>query len=214
MGSMMNEFPESQPTQSVESFNAIIKKVLNSASSLCDIEKVIDKRHEAEFQYCKLANLKAYQTTVGLPHLSSQFFFNIDAILNQFLMPLVLSWQKFQISQSFTYEGHLVSSLNEVSNVLLRLNIIDEPQITLASLLNVILLDDGTHLCTCLEIIMKAIETSTNITSFQITCTFQSLHHIQGSDLKTAINVALKTNSNHELITLLKDFIESKREKI
>jgi hypothetical protein len=149
-GSMMNEFPESQPymtrvlypnrnswakaytpfqfnagiqsTQSVESFNAIIKKALNSASSLCDIEKVIDKRHEAEFQYCKLANLKAYQTTVGLPHLSSQFFSNIDAVLNQFLTPLVLSWQKFQISQSFTYEGHLVSSLNEVSNVLLRLS--------------------------------------------------------------------------------------------
>ncbi|PKC50256.1 hypothetical protein RhiirA1_486928 [Rhizophagus irregularis] len=90
---MMNEFPESQPYMtrysSVESFNAIIKKALNSASSLCDIEKVIDKRHE--FQYCKLANLKAYQTTVGLPHLSSQFFSNIDAVLNQFLTPLVLS---------------------------------------------------------------------------------------------------------------------------
>ncbi|CAB4391133.1 unnamed protein product [Rhizophagus irregularis] len=150
MGSMMNEFLESQPymtrvlypnrnswakaytpfqfnagiqsTQSVELFNAIIKKALNSAISLCDIEKVIDKRHEAEFQYCKLANLKAYQTTVGLPHLSSQFFSNIDAVLNQFLTPLVLSWQKFQISQSFTYEGHLVSFLNEVSNVLLRLS--------------------------------------------------------------------------------------------
>ncbi|PKC50175.1 hypothetical protein RhiirA1_487149 [Rhizophagus irregularis] len=85
---MMNEFPESQPYMtrysSVESFNAIIKKALNSASSLCDIEKVIDKRHE-------LANLKAYQTTVGLPHLSSQFFSNIDAVLNQFLTPLVLS---------------------------------------------------------------------------------------------------------------------------
>ncbi|EXX65765.1 hypothetical protein RirG_130120 [Rhizophagus irregularis DAOM 197198w] len=255
----------------------------------------------------------AYQTTVRLPHLSSQFFSNIDAVLNQFLTPLVLSWQKFQISQSFTYEGHLVSSLNEnlvdaeTANDNFIEDIIDEPQITLASLLNgietsniiemwrirrigglsrkdnlVILLDDGTHFCTCLETITKgiicrhfwrvmlyshlakfhisiisirwykdnilsnldinlknssiltAIETSTDITSFQITCTFQSLHHIQGSDrnevvyqnthqrnkfgiafstAKTAINVALKTNSDHELITLLKDFIESKREK-
>jgi hypothetical protein len=106
-----------QSTQSVESFNAVIKKALNSASSLCDIEKTIDKRHDAELQYCKLVNLKAYQTTVGLPHLSSQFFSSIDTVLNQFLTPLVLSWQKFQISQSFTYEGHIVSSLNEVSTI-------------------------------------------------------------------------------------------------
>ncbi|PKY60616.1 hypothetical protein RhiirA4_484514 [Rhizophagus irregularis] len=84
-----------QSTQSVELFNVIIKKALNSASSFYDIEKVIDKKHEAEFQYCKLANLKVYQTTVRLPHLSSQFFSNIDVVLNQFLTPLVLSWQKF-----------------------------------------------------------------------------------------------------------------------
>jgi MULE transposase domain len=112
-----------QSTQSVESFNAIIKKALNSASSLCDIEKAIDKRHEAELQYCQLVNLKAYQTTVGLPHLSSQFFSSIDTVLNHFLTPLVLSWQKFQISQSLTYEGYLVSSLlNEVSIILLKSN--------------------------------------------------------------------------------------------
>lgn len=144
--SMMNAFPESQPymmrtlysnrlswaksfspfqfnggvqsTQSVESFNAIIKKAVNSTSTLCDVEKAIDKRHESESQYCKLVDLKARQTTVGLPHLSSQFFSNIDKILNHFLTPLVLSWQKFQISQSFTYEGQLISSFIEVINSL------------------------------------------------------------------------------------------------
>ena len=62
-----------------------------------------------------LVNLKAQQTTVGLPHLSSQFFSSIDAIFIQFLTPLVLSWQRFQISQSFTYEGCLVSSIFEAS---------------------------------------------------------------------------------------------------
>ncbi|CAB4399250.1 unnamed protein product [Rhizophagus irregularis] len=242
---------EIQSIQSVESFNAIIKKALiNSASSLCDIEKVIDKRYEAEFQYCKLANLKAYQTTVGLPHLSSQFFSNIDAVLNQFLTPLVLSWQIFK-SLNHLLTKNLVDA--ETANDNFIKDIIDEPQITLASLLNgietsniiemwrircigglsrknnlVILLDDGTHLCTCLETITKAIETSTDITSFQITCIFQSLHHIQGLDrsevvhqnthqrnkfriafstVNTAINVALETNSddddikeNHDII--------------
>ena len=104
-----------QSTQSVESFNAIIKKALNSASTLCDVEKAIDKRHEQESQYCKLVDLKSQQTTVGLPHLFSQFFSNVDTVLVYFLTPLVLSWQRFQISQSFTYEGCLASSIFEVS---------------------------------------------------------------------------------------------------
>ena len=103
-----------QSTQSVESFNSIIKKAVNSASTLCEVEKTINKRHEDELQYCKLIDLKAQQTTVGLPHLSSQFFSNIDSILNYFLNPLVLSWQRFQISQSFTYEGQMETSLIEV----------------------------------------------------------------------------------------------------
>jgi hypothetical protein len=82
--------------------------------------------------------------------------------------------------------------------------------------------------------ILTAIEASTD-TSYQVACTFQSLHYIQGSDnnevvqqnthnrqrnrfgitfstAKTAVNIALETNSDHELIRLLKDFIEAKRE--
>lgn len=105
-----------QSTQSVESFNAIIKKAVNSTSTLCDVEKAIDKRNESESKYCQLIDLKARQTTVGIPHLSSQFFSNIDAILIHFLTPLVLLWQRFQISQSFTYEGQLVTSFIEVIN--------------------------------------------------------------------------------------------------
>jgi len=147
----------------------------------------------------------------------------------------------------------------------------------------VVLLGDGTHLCTCLETVTKgiicqhfwkvmlypnsakfhiniipnrwykdsiltnldinlknspvltAIEASTD-TSYQVTCTFQSLHYIQGIDnnevvqknthnhqrnrfgiafstAKTAVNVALETNSDQELIQLLRNFIEAKREK-
>ena len=37
-----------QSTQGVESFNAIIKRAVNSASTLCDVEKAIDKRHQEE----------------------------------------------------------------------------------------------------------------------------------------------------------------------
>jgi hypothetical protein len=41
-----------QSTQSVESFNGIIKRSLNSASTLCDIAIAINKKHQEEFKYC------------------------------------------------------------------------------------------------------------------------------------------------------------------
>jgi hypothetical protein len=97
-----------QSTQSVESFNSIIKKSLNSASTLCDVEEAIDKRHEEEVKYCKLTDIKAQYTTIGLPHISSQFFSSVDKVIAEFLPPLILSMQRFQISQSFTYKGEIV----------------------------------------------------------------------------------------------------------
>jgi hypothetical protein len=103
-----------QSTQSVESFNGIIKRSLNSASTLCDIAQAIDKRHQEEFTYCQLTDLKAKYTPIGLPHLSSQFFTSVDTIIMEFLSPFILSLQRFQISQCFTYEGQLTSWLSEV----------------------------------------------------------------------------------------------------
>ena len=105
-----------QSTQSVESFNSIIKKSLNSASTLCDVEEAINKRHEQETRYCQLTNIREQHTTIGLPHLSTQFFSSVDEVITKFLSPIILSWQHFQISQSFTYEGQLVSNISEVCN--------------------------------------------------------------------------------------------------
>ncbi|CAB4421976.1 unnamed protein product [Rhizophagus irregularis] len=106
-----------QSTQSVESFNSIIKKSLNAAM-----------------------NLKAKYTTIGLPHISSQFFSNVDMIIVKFLTPLILSLQQFQISQSFTYERQIApEDLNLQSNTLndnFIEDVIDELQTTLKSLLD------------------------------------------------------------------------------
>ncbi|PKC53438.1 hypothetical protein RhiirA1_404320, partial [Rhizophagus irregularis] len=302
-----------QSTQSVESFNSIIKKSLNNASSLCDIEEAIDKRHEEEIRYCKLTDIKSLHTTIGLPHLSSQFFSSIDRVIVEFLPPLILSMQRFQISQAFTYEGQLTSYLSEdlCSNNTIEDNfiedVVDEPQTTLKALLIdmdtlkivetwkicrvgglshkdnlVVLFDDGTHLCTCVETITKgivcqhfwrvmlysnmakfhisiipirlykdeilikldealekspvltAIELPTNNTTLphEVNFTLQGLRHIQQSGYKEnvqqivpqrnrfgvafstakiAINVALETKSDNELVQLLKDFISSKK---
>ncbi|CAG8844116.1 13212_t:CDS:2, partial [Gigaspora margarita] len=120
----------------------------------------------AAAQYCKLIDLKDQYMTIGLPHISSQFFSSVDAVLVQFLTPPVLLWQRFQISQSFTYEE----------------DVLNEPQATLQSLLSstefkkiiktwrihcidglsskenlVALFANGTHICACMKTITKGI---------------------------------------------------------
>ncbi|CAB4423154.1 unnamed protein product [Rhizophagus irregularis] len=144
-----------QSTQSVESFNGIIKRSLNSASTLCDIAETIDKRHQEEFKYCQLTDIKAKYTPIGLPHLSSQFFSSVDAIINL---------------QAETIDDNFIEE------------VVDEPQITLKAILDgidtsniievwriiriegisskenlVALFSDGTHICTCMESITKGI---------------------------------------------------------
>jgi len=81
---------------------------------LCDVQEAIEKRHGEEIEYCQLTDIKAKYTTIGLPHLSSQFFSDVDSVIMKFLTPLTLSLQRFQISQSFTYEGQLTSFSTEV----------------------------------------------------------------------------------------------------
>uniref|UniRef100_U9UGH7 MULE transposase domain-containing protein n=1 Tax=Rhizophagus irregularis (strain DAOM 181602 / DAOM 197198 / MUCL 43194) TaxID=747089 RepID=U9UGH7_RHIID len=71
-----------QSTQSVESFNGIIKRSLNSTSTLCEVEEAINKRYEEEIRYCQLTDLKAKYTTVGLPHLLNFFQMLIQLLLN------------------------------------------------------------------------------------------------------------------------------------
>ena len=99
--------------------NNIIKKSLNGASTLCDVETAIDKRQEEEIRYCQLSNIKTQYTTISFLYFSSQFFSSIDKIFTEFLSPLILSWQCFQVSQSFTYEGQLVSYLSEVQGTII-----------------------------------------------------------------------------------------------
>ncbi|EXX67011.1 hypothetical protein RirG_118290 [Rhizophagus irregularis DAOM 197198w] len=130
-----------QSTQSVESFNGIIKRSLNSINTLCEVEEAINKRHEEEIRYCQLTDLKAKYTTVGLSHLSSQFFSDVDTVIVEFLTPLILSLQRFQILQSFTYEGQLIScsfdnSPSDTPDDNFVEDIVDEPQVMLKSILN------------------------------------------------------------------------------
>ncbi|CAB5309920.1 unnamed protein product [Rhizophagus irregularis] len=169
----------------------------NTSSTLCDIAETIDKRHQEEFKYCQLTDIKAKYTPIGLPHLSSQFFSSVDAIIVKFLSPFILSLQRYQISQSFTYEGQLTSYLFEnlqaetIDDNFIE-EVVDEPQITLKVIL------DGIDTSNIIEVwriirigddildnspVLTALESSTevNTTSRTVDFTLQSLRQLQGS---------------------------------
>ncbi|CAG8662539.1 13577_t:CDS:10 [Gigaspora margarita] len=199
-----------QSTQSIESFNNIIKKSLNSASTLCELEEAIDKRHEEENRYCKLTDLKSQHTTIGLPHISSQFFLVVD--------------NRFQISQSFTYEGqkeHLIPEdlYADTINSNFIEDITNEPQAILKAILsntntsNIVEMWKVRRIGGLLHQVLEnspsliAIESSTD-TIVEVNLNLQSLRNFQA---KTAINIALEIKNNDELVQLLKNFISAKR---
>ncbi|CAB5345802.1 unnamed protein product [Rhizophagus irregularis] len=226
-------------------------------------EEAINKRYEEEIRYCQLTDLKAKYTTVGLPHLSSQFFSDVDTVIVEFLTSLILSLQHFQISQSFTYEGQLIFCSFDVYDNFVE-DIVDEPQVMLKSILNDMDISNvvetwkirrvGAKFHISIipirwykdDILMKlsssilenspvltAVESSDTAMLHTVDFTLQSLKkHFQGSynnkiiqqiipkrnkfgvafsTAKTAINIALETGCDNELVKLLRDFISTKQ---
>ncbi|CAG8624074.1 11694_t:CDS:2 [Dentiscutata erythropus] len=203
--------------------------------TLCEVEEAINKRHEAEIRYCKLTDIKAQHSIIGLPHISSQFFSNVDTVLVNFLTPLILSLQRFQISQSFTYEGRLEHSVPEdlnldIINDSFIEDMVDEPQATLKALL------DGTDMSMIVEVwrirriggfshkdnlvdnilakLNEVLKNSPVLTALKPSAgdTIQANFTLQTfSTAKTAINIALEMNCDNELVQLLKNFILTKQ---
>ncbi|PKK64588.1 hypothetical protein RhiirC2_787281 [Rhizophagus irregularis] len=140
------------------------------------------------------------------------------------------------------YKRHRNLDIETTSNNFIE-NIIDEPQIILKSLLsnieisNIIEIWKIRHISgfSCKYNIVILLDDETHLSKFHISIIFvRCLHCIQKFDYnkvicqntnqrnrfeivffiaKTAVNIALETNSDCELIQLLKDFIEAKREQ-
>ncbi|CAG8748177.1 16033_t:CDS:2, partial [Racocetra persica] len=132
------------------------------------VEEAIDKRHEQKIRYCKLTDIKAQYKSIRLSYISSQFFSTIDHMLVNFLTPLILSLQRFQISQSFTYEGQ-------------REHIIFESSIDTAIEVNLNLQS------------LRNFQGSSNHASIQQVISKRNKFGVAFLTAKTAINIALKT---------------------
>jgi len=168
-------------TSRVESVNACIKKLIfNSGISLCElmseIHRLLDEQDKKnQYQYWKLAipSVKNLEQTNFL-------FTKVDKCCQDFLSPAILKMQRDEINQSLYYVANLEQEdINDNEN--LEDNGVENLQTTINQLLEVvghanikeiwavkvgnslttkhyvILLKNGSHICSCLSIIQRGI---------------------------------------------------------
>uniref|UniRef100_U9TAX6 SWIM-type domain-containing protein n=1 Tax=Rhizophagus irregularis (strain DAOM 181602 / DAOM 197198 / MUCL 43194) TaxID=747089 RepID=U9TAX6_RHIID len=103
--------------------------------------------------------------TIGLPMLNTRFFNQVDTIIKEFLTPIMLRKQREKMNQSVCYDINQITEWHHLMEVET-----DDKEIeTILEVWNIratdtqgighytILLDKGTHLCTCLLLINKGL---------------------------------------------------------
>ncbi|RHZ69005.1 hypothetical protein Glove_291g37 [Diversispora epigaea] len=158
----------------IESENSVIKNVLQGRPSLCELATILDLRLKDEAQY---VNYNEWYYTNASAQLSGAFaecFPEIDRILKKYLTEEMLSRQRHKIIQSLYY--HTIIETGESLDNKHVEESYDTQQIHLTSLLEdlppndiiktykvqrrhcvnvnfVIILDDRSHLCTCMLLV-------------------------------------------------------------
>ncbi|CAB4402413.1 unnamed protein product [Rhizophagus irregularis] len=89
-----------QSTQRIESINKHIHDKVDRATSLCNLlysikDHVKNEEHLKKFEIERNALLK-----VGMPMLNTRFFGQMDAVIKNFLTPIILGKQRSQMNQS------------------------------------------------------------------------------------------------------------------
>jgi hypothetical protein len=108
-----------QSTQRIESINKHIHDKVDRATSLCDLlhsikDHIKNEEHLEKFEIERNALPK-----VGMPMLNTRFFGQMDAVIKDFLTPVMLGKQRSQMNQSVCYDANRViewQQLMEASN--------------------------------------------------------------------------------------------------
>ncbi|CAG8799747.1 8116_t:CDS:2, partial [Racocetra persica] len=186
-----------QSIQSVESFNGIIKKALNSANTLCDIEKIINKKNEDESQYF-LYSIEASE----LETINDYFIEDVLDEPQTTLQSLLSNMEAKNIIElgEFVYKDSIYTKLD--------FNIKNSPVFTaLESPFNC-----SFQVIFNFQSVQNFNKSDCNKVDHK--CISQrNRYEIAFSTAKTAINIVLETNKDAELIQLLKDFIVMNQKK-
>jgi hypothetical protein len=108
-----------QSTQRIESINRHIHDKVDRSTSLCDLllsikDHVRNEEHLENFELERNAI-----PTIGMPMLNTRFFSQMDAVIKEFLTPVILGKQRSQMNQSVVYDANRIiewQQLIEASN--------------------------------------------------------------------------------------------------
>jgi hypothetical protein len=111
-----------QSTQRIESINKHIHDKVDRATSLCGLldsikDYVMNEEHLEKFEIERNA-----LPSIGMPMLNTRFFKQVDAIIKDFLTPVMLGKQRSQMNESVCYDANRITewkTLIEVSILIL-----------------------------------------------------------------------------------------------
>jgi len=108
-----------QSTQRIESINKHIHDKVDRATSLCGLLHSIKDHVRNEEHLEKFEVERNALPTIGMPMLNERFFSQMDAVIKNFLTPVILGKQRSQMNESVCYDTNRITEcqhLIEVSN--------------------------------------------------------------------------------------------------
>ncbi|CAG8635410.1 2863_t:CDS:2, partial [Dentiscutata heterogama] len=111
-----------QTTSHIEGYNSIIKRVLHSNSSLCDLVKTLDERLEKEAEWNHFFKYQTLTNCIGIISVGSEMFSVISHVMMEYLTPHILSVEYVEMAQCLYFNAirtgvEIVDSYNKDENV-------------------------------------------------------------------------------------------------
>src|SRR2546423_12884435 len=101
-----------QTTSHVKGLNSIIKRLLTSSSSLCDLVDALDARLQDEAQWNWFFEYKTMSSCMGIVSVGYDFFPEIDKQMSKYLTPHILSMECLKMAQCL----YFVASQIDIAN--------------------------------------------------------------------------------------------------
>ncbi|CAG8676923.1 7231_t:CDS:2, partial [Cetraspora pellucida] len=230
-----------QSTQRVEGMNAIIKKEVSHSSTLLHLIDAIQNRLDEEARYARISKQKNTNPSVGLPHIANRYFPAINSLIQKYLTPHILSFQREQLSESFLYDASEITyewgnEMPESTNIIENGYLEDDYERRQTCLKNSQISADKDFVASLPPIkLCESNESSTHNSIPQIV-NFQYLSHFRVANVltpslqksvsekerwskgygiaKKALNLMIRLNCDDEFLEMMEEFISSKTHEL
>ncbi|CAG8559815.1 1963_t:CDS:2, partial [Racocetra persica] len=99
-----------QTTSCVKGYNGLIKRILHSNGSLCDLLNILDSRLEKEAEWNRFFEYQTLSSCVGISSVGNEIFPTVDQILSEYLTPHILSVERIEMAQCLYFNANVVFS--------------------------------------------------------------------------------------------------------